>query len=271
MLDWERHVVRAEMCQKEIAKKRPFEGQMLKEVQNFYRISTTWSSNALEGNILTIGETKILIEDGITVGGKPLRDTLEACGHAEAYDFIFTLLNKHKITVEDINTIHRMFYQKIDLKNAGAYRTTPVRISGSEIILPGPEKINKEMEKLEAWMRKHENKLHPVIYAAQLHRRFVEIHPYADGNGRTARLLMNTAFIQNGYLPCVISPQLRLDYIQMLEASHDTPERKGRPEKFIGFVAEMETKTQKDFIRSMGLKMPNLQNVEHNQGIKFDI
>lgn len=158
--------------------------------------------------------------------------------------------------------------------NAGRYRDIPVRISGSEIILPTPDNIPEEMEKLETWMRRHEHSLHPVIYGAELHRRFVEVHPYADGNGRTARLLMNTVFIQNGYLPCVISPALRLDYIQALEAAHDTPARKGRPEKFIAFVGEMETETQKDFIQSMGLQMPDfkiaLQELEHGQsGLAF--
>ena len=261
MYSMESHIQRAELCKREISKCRPFEGEMLDEVRGFYRISTTWASNALEGNTLTIGETKLLLEDGITIGGKPLKDTLEACGHAEAYDYMFSLLHHSGIRIEDILTLHRLFYQKIDIQNAGQYRKIPVRISGSEIILPPASKIAAEMDKLDRWMRKNEHTMHPVAYAAELHRRFVEIHPFKDGNGRTARLLMNVAFIQNGYLPCVISPQLRLEYLQALEGAHDVPGRKGQPEKFISFVAEMETETEKDFIRSMGLEMPDFTQV----------
>ena len=267
MYSMESHIQRAELCKREISKYRPFEGEMLEEIRSFYRISTTWASNALEGNTLTIGETKVLLEDGITVGGKPLKDTLEACGHADAYDYMFTLLHHSGIEVEDILTLHRLFYQKIDIQNAGQYRSIPVRISGSEIILPPPSKVPAEMDRLNRWMRENEHTMHPVAYAAELHRRFVEIHPFKDGNGRTARLLMNVAFIQNGYLPCVISPQLRLEYLQALEGAHDVPGRKGQPEKFISFVAEMETETEKDFIRSMGLQMPDFAQV----GAKEDI
>ncbi len=259
MTELEIQLAKADMCYREIAKYRPFKGEMLKEVQDFYRISTTWSSNALEGNTLTIGETKVLLEDGITVGGKPLKDTLEACGHAEAYDYMFTLLKSDGITLDDIKELHRLFYQKIDDKNAGVYRKIPVRITGSDLILPPPKELPHKMDELEVWMRENEHRLKPVVYAAELHRRFVEIHPFKDGNGRTARLLMNTVLIQNGYLPCLITPPMRLDYIQTLEASHDTAERKGNPDRFIAFVAEAETETEKDFIRSMGLEMPNFR------------
>lgn len=228
---------------------------MLEEIRSFYRVLTTWASNALEGNTLTIGETKVLLEDGITVGGKPLKDTLEACGHADAYDYMFSLLHNTGISKEDILTLHRLFYQKISPSDAGFYRSIPVRISGSEFILPPASRVAEEIDRLVSWIKEKEHSMHPVIYAAELHRHFVEIHPFRDGNGRTARLLMNVAFIQNGYLPCVISPQMRLEYLQALEGAHDLPRRKGRPEKFISFVAEMETETQKDFIRAMGLEM----------------
>lgn len=182
MYRMEEHIQRAELCKKEILKYRPFEGEMLDEIQNFYRIATTWASNALEGNTLTIGETKVLLEDGITVGGKPLRDTLEACGHADAYDYMFTLLHHDGITIEDISMLHQLFYQKIDFQNAGQYRKTPVRISGSEVILPPASKVPAEMDKLNRWIRENEHAMHPVAYAAELHRRFVEIHPFKDAH-----------------------------------------------------------------------------------------
>lgn len=269
MTDMEIQLAKADMCYREIAKYRPFEGEQLDEIRSFYRVSTTWSSNALEGNTLTIGETKVLLEDGITVGGKPLKDTLEACGHAEAYDYMFNLLHADGITLDNIKELHRLFYRQIDEKNAGIYRKTQVRITGSDIVLPTPKQIPQKMAELEIWMQENEHRLKPIVYAAELHRRFVEIHPFKDGNGRTARLLMNTALIQNGYLPCLITPAIRLDYLQTLEAAHDTPERKGDPDRFIAFIAEAETETEKDFIRSMGLEMPDfrkeLKEIEEEQ------
>lgn len=110
---------------------RPFEHPMLAQLRAYYRIGLTWSSNALEGNTLTESETKVLLEDGLTVGGKPLRDTFEALGHAQAYDFMFSLLGSHDITEADMQTMHRMFYSDIDAEAAGVYRSIPVFITGS--------------------------------------------------------------------------------------------------------------------------------------------
>ena len=99
---------KADLCKKSIDALRPLEGQMLKQVKGFYRIATTWSSNALEGNTLNISETKVLLEDGLTVSGKPLKDILETSGHANAFDYMFSLLKSKDITEENILTIHRL-------------------------------------------------------------------------------------------------------------------------------------------------------------------
>lgn len=96
-----------------IDERRPFEGEMLAQLKEYYRIGLTWSSNALEGNTLTESETKVLLEDGLTVGGKPLRYTFEAIGHAKAYDFMFTLLKNRTITERDVLTMHQMFYENM--------------------------------------------------------------------------------------------------------------------------------------------------------------
>lgn len=111
---------------------RPFEGHILKEIKSYYRVGLTWSSNALEGNTLTETETKVLLEDGLTAGGKPLRDAFEALGHAEAYDFMFSLLHSRQITEADTLTMHRMFYKDIDKTSAGKYHDKQVFITGSK-------------------------------------------------------------------------------------------------------------------------------------------
>ncbi len=161
---------------------RPFEGEMLKQTRDYYRIGTTWTSNAIEGNTLTESETKILLEDGLTVGGKPLKDTYEAIGHGKAYDYMFTLIKSDTITAENILTLHKLFYQNIDEKNAGVWRKQPIFVSGSDHVFPAPEELQAKMAELEKWIKIERDDYHPVEFAALLHLRFVTIHPFIDGN-----------------------------------------------------------------------------------------
>lgn len=234
--------------------RKPFEGELLKQIREYYRIGLTWSSNALEGNTLTESETKVLLEDGLTVGGKPLRDTFEAIGHAKAYDFMFTLLNNRSITEADIRMMHQMFYERIEPVYAGRYREMDVFISGSKYPVTEPECIQAEMDGLFQWIINERDRFHPVAFAAQLHKRFVFIHPFKDGNGRIARLIMNTSLIQDGYLLAVIPPILRHEYIQLLEQAH----REDKP--FEGFIAERVIEAQKDIMKLLHMPMPKLDS-----------
>lgn len=233
--------------QQQISAARPFEEPILSELRKFYRVGLTWSSNALEGNTLTESETKVLLEDGLTVGGKPLRDTYEAVGHARAYDYMFTLLHAGTITEENIQYLHRLFYQDIDPNQAGAYRTTPVFISGSNFPVTAPGSIPAAMKELVHWIDGERKELHPIQQAALLHQKFVFIHPFVDGNGRVGRLLMNILLIQNGWLPVIIPPIRRADYIRLLEKAHTDIQ------PFIEFIGEMEIESQKDMIRLLHL------------------
>ena len=115
---------------------RPLDAHMLKQVREYFRIGMTYSSNALEGNSLTETETKIVIEDGITIGGKPVRDHLEALGHSEAYDLLFRLAKNQDITEANVKELHRLFYYRIDAKQAGKYRKRRVIITGTDFIPP---------------------------------------------------------------------------------------------------------------------------------------
>lgn len=232
--------------------RRPFEGEILKQLKDYYRIGLTWSSNALEGNTLTESETKVLLEDGLTVGGKPLRYTYEAIGHAKAYDFMFTLLKHRNITERDILTMHQMFYENIEKEYAGKYRDMEVFISGSKYPVTETKCIQAEMDGLFHWIVTERGKLHPVMFAAQLHKRFVFIHPFKDGNGRIARLIMNTALIQDGYLLAVIPPVLRHEYIDLLEKAH----KDDKP--FEQFIAERVIESQKEVMRLLHVPIPKL-------------
>jgi len=233
--------------QKKINEHRPLSRETTLSLKEYYKIGLTWSSNAIEGNTLTESETKVVIEDGLTIGGKPLRDHLEAQGHAETFEHMLGLADKNEITEDDILLLHHIFYRKIDDSNAGVYRKSQVFISGSKYPLPGPDKVPQLMKELiikVADIRKEE---HPVIAAAKAHLEFVFIHPFVDGNGRVARLIMNLILIQNGYNIALISPVIRAEYISSIETAHEDDTG------FINLVCRSVYETQKDYLRMMNV------------------
>lgn len=224
---------------------RPFEGSMLEQLKDYFKIGLTWSSNALEGNTLTINETKLLLEEGLTVGGKPLRDTLEAVGHGEAYDFMFTLIGNELIGMDDMKGLHRLFYRGIDEANAGVWREHSVIVTGTNYVFPAPQEIEPQMQELCHWISAERSKMHPVKFAAMLHLKLVTVHPFTDGNGRTARLLMNLALIQKGYQLVIIPPICRVEYNDLIRVYQN----KGNAEPFCSFIAERVYETQKEIMR----------------------
>lgn len=244
------NINKLDLYQNIINELRPFEGEMLNQVKEFYRVGLTWTSNALEGNSLTESETKVLIEDGLTVGGRPLKEMFEAVDHAKAYDYMFTLLGNKEIDEKDILYLHKLFYQNIDEDSAGKFRNIPVFISGSNYPVTKVENITNEINSLCKWIITERKNFHPVVFAALVHKKFVFIHPFKDGNGRVARLLMNTALIQDGYLPALIPPILRTEYISLLEKAHKDDR------SFIDFIVEREIETQKDFLRLLHIPLP---------------
>ncbi len=236
--------------QKAINTIRPFEGEMLRQIREYYRIGLTYSSNALEGNSLTEIETKVLLEDGLTIGGKPLRDTFEALGHAAAYDYMFGLLGSRCITTEDIKTLHRLFYQSIDEPHAGVWRNVSIIVTGSDYAFPAPDELEGLMADLAQWIATERDTMHPVRFAAMLHLKFVTIHPFIDGNGRVARLLLNAALIQNGYILAIVPPILRPDYLSAIRRY----QQGGDAESFCDFIAERALESQKDMMRMLHIK-----------------
>lgn len=250
-----------DLFQKEITSLRPLKGELLEQIKDYYRIGLTWTSNALEGNSLTESETKVLLEDGLTIGGRPLRDVFEAVDHAKAYDFMLTLMEERRIDERAVLKMHELFYQNIEPEYAGRYRNMRVIITGSHYPTVAPEKIHKEMDGLFNWVSRQRDGMHPIEFAAEFHKRFVFIHPFKDGNGRVARLLMNLALIQEGYLPAVIPPVLRMDYVSLLERAHRDAH------DFIGFIGERELESQKEILRLFHIPFPKLEQVQ--TGIKM--
>ena len=223
---------------------RPLSNEALVQVKEYYKIGLTYASNALEGNTLSLVETKVVLEDGITIGGKPLKDHYETVGHAKAFDEIINLSKNTTFTENDIKLLHKLFYEKIDNEKAGKYRTSQVIITGSDVELPKPEELDEKMHEFILQLPKLKEKLHPVEYAAMVHIIFVNIHPFTDGNGRVARLLMNLALLQSGYNIVVIPPVVRADYISAIQKTNN-----GNNADFINFISEMVLESQKEYLK----------------------
>jgi Fic family protein len=225
--------------------RRPLDSYEVKQLKEYYRIGLTWSSNALEGNSLTESETKVVLEDGITIGGKPLKDHFEVIGHSEAFDLLYKLADSQNISEDDILGLHRLFYYRIDSDSAGKYRERNVIITGTDFTPPAPSAVPLAMKEFLNSLPSL-RLLHPVEFAAMLHLTLVTIHPFVDGNGRTARLLMNLALLQAGYPITIIPPIIRGDYISALRDSN-----RGNNKPFIDFISCCVWESQKDYLRML--------------------
>ena len=199
-------------------KHRPFDAALVRNLEEWFRIELTYTSNAIEGNTLSRAETALVVEKGLTIGGKTITEHLEATNTAAALDFVKEQIKRKPsdLRERDILKIHEIILDKIDSENAGIYRRVPVRISGSAVVLPNPRKVQALMDEFFSWI-KNETKMHAVELASEAHYRFVTIHPFIDGNGRTARLLMNMILMMRGYPPAIIRKNDRLAYIKSLE------------------------------------------------------
>ena len=187
---------------------------LMDNLEHWFEVELTYTSNALEGNTLTRQETALVVNSGIAVGGKSLREHLEAVNHAKALHFVREAAKKKTLTLDVIFEIHAQILKGIDDENAGCYRRVPVRIAGSMVILPNARKVPILMDEFAESLKA---KLHPVELAARAHLDLVTIHPFVDGNGRTARLLMNLILLMYGYPPAIIRKKERLAYLNSLE------------------------------------------------------
>ena len=247
---------RIDETKKWISDRRPLAPEEVKGLDAYFRIGLTYSSNALEGNTLTLTETKVLLEDGLTVGGKPLRDCTEAVGHAKAYDFMLEAARSDPFVFSEdiILQLHKLFYQGIDPEKAGVYRDIQVFITGTDYVPPRSDEVPALMKRLAADLTEQWSSIHPVRLAAFAHRKLVDIHPFEDGNGRTARLLMNLILINRGYQIVSIPPLRRHEYINALKAAQR--EKNPSDKAFISFIVECEIEAQKDFCRMHHIKPP---------------
>ncbi len=201
---------------------RPLPSIAVKKLQEQFEIEMTYNSNAIEGNSLTLKETFLVINEGITVKGKPLKDHLEAKDHHDALEMVYELVSQDtRPTISQllIRSLHQLVVKKTDEEFAGKYRTSAVFIGGADHTPPDALRVPEDMKKLLAWFSKNQKKLHPIELAALLHHKLVYIHPFFDGNGRTARLLMNIVLLRAGYPLAVILKNDRQKYYRALQAA----------------------------------------------------
>ena len=197
---------------------RPLPADIVSQIRQDMRIRFTYHSNAIEGNTLTMSETKAVLEDGITIGGKSLREHLEAVGHSQAIDYLEVLAQGDAaLTERTLKDFHSLILRNIDGANAVTYRRVNVLISGAGHIPPQAESVPEKMEAFFRWYGAARGALHPAEFAARVHADFVNIHPFKDGNGRTARLIMNFELMRAGFPTVIIPVESRPAYYQNLD------------------------------------------------------
>lgn len=226
---------------------KPLNRTQISKMEEYFRLNYTYESNRIEGNTLTLQETHLIVNEGLTIGGKSMREHLEVVNHAEAIEYIVDV-SKNKVELNErvLKQIHYLVLKGIDKKNAGVYRTSGVMISGSAYTPPESFLLNELMEEVFVYYQQARKVLHPVVLAAEMHERIVRIHPFIDGNGRTTRLIMNLILMQNGFPIANIKGDLenRLKYYQTLEnAPADNRE------SFVAFISENVTQALKAYIK----------------------
>lgn len=212
---------------------RPLDSVQVGKLEQAFDVEYTYDSNRIEGNTLTLQETALVLEKGITVAGKSVREHLEAINHQEAIHYIRELASEDKpLTEVELKSIHHLVLSSLDRKNAGIYRTVPVSITGSRHVPPQSFLLNKLMEDCFIFFKQAQDTHHSALLAAEMHERLVTIHPFIDGNGRTARLFMNLILLRNGFPVTNPSSEHRQQYYEALELA----QLQGQNNKFLTFV-----------------------------------
>lgn len=207
----------------------------------------TFESNRIEGNTLTLRETDLVINEGLTISGKSMREHLEAINHVEAIAYIKQLMERNfPFNERELLSVHNLILRGIIPEDAGRYRRVQVMIKGSSHMPPQPFVVAKEMEDYFIWYEENKSKMHPVVLAAEMHERLVTIHPFIDGNGRTSRLIMNLILLQNGYVIANIKGdyETRMNYYKTLEAAQTSNNK----EDFLLFIAQVEKECLERYI-----------------------
>ena len=234
---------------KKLNRLRPLPSPAVKKLQEQFQIEMTYNSNAIEGNSLTLKETFLVINEGMTIKGKPLKDHLEAKNHQEALEYLYDLIEKGKkqtISEQFIRNLHQLVMQETDKEWAGRYRNSNVIIVGADHKPPEAIDVPDEMRKLINWLREKRKKIPLVELAALVHHKLVYIHPFFDGNGRTARLIMNLFLMQQGYPLAMVLKNDRKKYYRFLSQAD-----KGNLAPFVNFIGQMVERSLDIYLKTL--------------------
>lgn len=233
----------------QLNKIRPIQPSLVKKLREQFELELTYNSNAIEGNSLTQKETFFVINDGLTIKGKPMRDHLEVKDHYEALEYLYKLVEtgRRKIFSEvTLRTLHQLVLRETEKREAGKYRTGNVIITGSTHTPPPSHEVPVKIKEMFDCVKKHWNKIHIVELSAIVHHMISHIHPFADGNGRTARLVMNLLLMQKGFPITVILNNDRKKYYDTLAKSD-----RGDYSSFVRFIAQAVERSLNIYIKTL--------------------
>jgi Fic family protein len=216
------HLSRLESKKKELDTHRPLPTFIVEKIKTNLALEWTYNSNAIEGNTITLRETQMILEEGVTIKGKSLREHFETFNHHKAISFLYQLAAASEpIRGIDILKLHEIVLNNIEEHYAGRIRTGNVRINGANFTPPAASKVSELFDELIEWIQLNPNGLDMVSLATLFHHRFVWIHPFFDGNGRTVRLAMNLLLLRNGYPPAIILRADRKKYYEALNQANN--------------------------------------------------
>jgi Fic family protein len=226
---------------------RPLPSNLVNKLREQFSLEMNYNSNAIEGNTLTMRETMLVLQEGITIKNKSLKDHLEVKNQAQAIDYLYTLVdNKAPITEHLIRNIQSIIIQNTDKTIAGSYRDHDVRISGSNHTPPSAFEIRGSMKDLINWFQKNETILDPIMLATEFKHRFVSIHPFSDGNGRTSRILMNIILMRAGFPIVVILKNDRQKYYRSLQKADN-----GMIDDLVFFISQCVERTLDIYLKRL--------------------
>lgn len=230
-------------------KHRPLSRAVVQSIRSSLNLEWTYNSNSIEGNTLNLRETRTVIEEGMTVAGKSLREHFEVVNHQEAIEYLEELVSGDYLLKErDILDIHELVMSKIEKEFAGRYRNSGVRIPGANFTPPNAQKVPDLMSDLISWVSRDDQSMHPLVRVSIFHHRFVWIHPFFDGNGRTVRLIMNLLLMKWEFPPVIILKVDRNKYYQALNRANQ-----GHYDLLIRLIARAAD-------RSLGIYLSNLED-----------
>ncbi len=236
---------------------RPLPKAALYKIREALQIEWTYNSNSIEGNTLSLRETQMVLQDGITIKGKSLREHFEAKNHENAIHYLYGLVDKSYIlNSKDILSLHGLVLRSIEDEFAGRLRNSGVRISGANFVPPNARKVSQLLDELVEFVNSNPLKLNVIELATVFHHKMVWIHPFFDGNGRTVRLAMNLLLLRKDFPPAIILKNDRMKYYEALKQAN-----KGNYHKLMLLMCQASERTLNIYLTALPNRNVDYQDI----------